>query len=57
MLLSKCQVYERSLARARGIGVARCGSSPADQGWHAEPRVRARIVTGKYSSFAGRGAA
>jgi hypothetical protein len=57
MLLSKCQVYERSLAQGprcrRGL-LRLIADGP---GWHTEPQVRVRIVTGKYSSFAERGAA
>jgi pimeloyl-ACP methyl ester carboxylesterase len=29
-----------------------CGSSPAGQGWHAEPRVRALIVTDSAAAIA-----
>jgi len=57
MLLSKCQVYERSLAWVRGALAARLRLIAGGSGRHTEPRARVRIVTGKYSSFAERGAA
>ena len=52
MRMSKCQVYERSLAWVHGIRRGPLRLIAGGPGWHAEPRVRVRIVTGKYSSFA-----
>ena len=56
MLLSKCQVYERSLAWVPGTRRRPRRLIAGGPGWHAEPRARVRIVTGKYFSFARRGA-